>query len=109
VSEGVHDHGRGERDDVRAALDWLDREFHLPVLFAGFSFGAHVGLRVCCGDERVKGLIALGIPVHAEGRDYRYEFLSGCTAPRSSSSAAIATLWAEGTGGGSGRVGAASG
>ncbi len=82
LSAGAHDHGRGERDDVRAALDWLDREFHLPVLFAGFSFGAHVGLRACCGDPRVKGLIALGIPVHAEGRDYRYDFLSACTAPK---------------------------
>ncbi len=82
LSAGEHDHGRGERDDVRAALDWIDREFHLPILFAGFSFGAYVGLRACCGDERVKGLIALGIPVHAEGRDYHYEFLSGCNAPK---------------------------
>jgi uncharacterized protein len=82
LSGGVHDNGRGERDDVRAALDWLDREFHLPILFAGFSFGAHVGLRACCDDERVKGLIALGIPVHAEGRDYRYNFLSTCTGPK---------------------------
>ena len=82
LSAGEHDHGRGERDDVRAALDWLDREFHLPILFAGFSFGANVGLRACCGDDRVKGLIALGIPVHAEGRDYHYDFLSGCAAPK---------------------------
>jgi uncharacterized protein len=82
LSAGQHDHGRGERDDVRAALDWLDREFHLPILFAGFSFGANVGLRACCGDERVKGLIALGTPVHAEGRDYDYEFLAGCAGPK---------------------------
>src|SRR5271170_2640276 len=82
LSAGVHDHGRGERDDVRAAIDWLDWEFHLPILFAGFSFGANVGLRACCGDDRVKGLIALGTPVHAEGRDYHYEFLSGCNAPK---------------------------
>jgi alpha/beta superfamily hydrolase len=78
LSAGEHDQGRGEQDDVRAALDWLDGEFHLPVLFAGFSFGANVGLRACCGDERVKGLIGLGLPVHAEGRDYHYEFLSAC-------------------------------
>lgn len=82
LSAGEHDHGRGERDDVRAALDWLDHEFHLPILFAGFSFGANVGLQACCGDERVKGLIALGVPVRAEGRDYHYEFLSGCNAPK---------------------------
>ncbi len=82
LSEGVHDHGRGEQDDVRAALDWLQREFDLPILFAGFSFGANVGLRACCGDDRVKGLIALGIPVHAEGRDYHYEFLRRCLQPK---------------------------
>src|SRR5271156_2366186 len=82
LSAGEHDHGRGERDDVRAALDWLDRELHLPILFVGFSFGANVGLRACCGDERVKGLIALGTPVHAEGRDYHYEFLQECLAPK---------------------------
>jgi alpha/beta superfamily hydrolase len=82
LSEGAHDHGRGELDDARAAADWLDREFRLPILFAGFSFGAHVGLRATCGDPRVKGQIALGIPIHAEGRDYHYEFLAGCRAPK---------------------------
>ena len=82
LSEGEHDDGRGERDDVRAALEWLDREFRLPILFVGFSFGANVGLKACCGDPRVRGLVALGLPVHAEGRDYRYSFLPGCTQPK---------------------------
>jgi len=82
LSGGTHDEGRGEQDDVRAALDWLDREFHLPILFAGFSFGAWVGLRACCGDERVRGLIALGLPVRAEGRSYDYEFLASCGQPK---------------------------
>ena len=62
-SEGAHDNGHGEQEDVRCALDWLDREFHRPILFAGFSFGANVGLRACCGDARVQGLIALGLPL----------------------------------------------
>src|SRR5579875_1620346 len=82
LSEGAHDFGRGEQDDVRAALDWLDREFRRPLLFTGFSFGAYVGLQACCGDARVAGLVALGLPVHAEGRDYSYEFLSGCFQPK---------------------------
>ncbi len=81
-SEGAHDNGRGEVQDVTTALDWLDREFRLPLLFAGFSFGANVGMRACCGDQRVKGLVALGLPVRAEGRDYTYNFLSGCTVPK---------------------------
>jgi alpha/beta superfamily hydrolase len=82
LSEGEHDHGRGEQDDVRAALDWLQKEFSRPILFAGFSFGSYVGLRVCCGDPRVHGLIGLGLPVHAEGRDYSYEFLRECPQPK---------------------------
>ncbi|MFP5226253.1 MAG: alpha/beta hydrolase [Acidobacteriota bacterium] len=82
LSEGEHDAGQGEQDDVRAALDWLEREFHRPVLFAGFSFGSYVGLRACCGDPRVVGLVALGIPAHAEGRDYQYDFLDACTQPK---------------------------
>jgi hypothetical protein len=82
LSEGAHDNGRGEVDDVRAALDWLEREYHLPVLFAGFSFGSNVGLRACCGDERVKGLVALGLPVEAGGREYHYSFLARCAQPK---------------------------
>lgn len=82
LSEGEHDLGRGEQDDVRAALDWLQREFHRPLLFAGFSFGSYVGLQACCGDPRVAGLIALGLPVHAEGRDYQYDFLRDCRQPK---------------------------
>jgi uncharacterized protein len=81
LSEGSHD-GHEETADVQAALDWLEREFRLPILFAGFSFGAAIGLRTCCGDPRVKGLIALGLPVHAEGRDYHYRFLSSCPQPK---------------------------
>ena len=82
LSEGQHDYGQGEQDDVRAALDWLDREFHRPILFAGFSFGSYVGLRACCGDPRVVGLVALGLPAHAEGRDYEYDFLRNCPQPK---------------------------
>jgi alpha/beta superfamily hydrolase len=79
LSEGDHDEGRGEPEDVRAALDWLERRYKLPVLVVGFSFGAYVGLRACCGDRRVPGFVALGLPVEAEGRGYSYAFLAGCT------------------------------
>jgi alpha/beta superfamily hydrolase len=82
LSEGSHDEGRGEQDDVRAALDWLDREFSLPILFAGFSFGSYVGLNACCGDPRVHGLVALGLPIGAQGRRYQYDFLRGCAQPK---------------------------
>jgi len=39
MSEGEHDRGHGEQEDVRAALNWLDAAFHLPMIFCGFSFG----------------------------------------------------------------------
>jgi hypothetical protein len=82
LSEGTHDNGHGERDDLRAALDWLQQEYGRPILFAGFSFGASVGLRACCGDPRVKGIAALGLPVRAGGREYHYSFLAGCLQPK---------------------------
>ena len=82
LSEGAHDNGRGEVEDLRAALDWVEREYHRPLLFAGFSFGSSVGLRACCGDERVKGIAALGLPVNAGGREYHYHFLARCSQPK---------------------------
>jgi hypothetical protein len=83
LSAGEHDHGGGEQDDVRTALDWLDREFHLPLVFAGFSFGAAIGLRVACPDSRVRALIGLGTPVgEVEGRTYNFDFLATCTKPK---------------------------
>jgi alpha/beta superfamily hydrolase len=78
LSEGSYDNGPGEIEDVKAAVDWLDAKFGLPILFAGFSFGSNVGLRACCGDARVKGLVGLGLPVQAGGRSYSYEFLPVC-------------------------------
>src|SRR6478672_12851341 len=71
LSHDRHDEGRGEADDVRSALDWLDNEFHLPIIFAGFSFGAAVGLQAACPDQRVKAVIGLGVPVSpVEQRTY---------------------------------------
>lgn len=88
LSQGEHDHGVGEVDDVRAALDWLDREFHRPLLFAGFSFGAAVGLRAAYADPRVAALIAVGTPVgpvaagEEEPRNYTFDFLRDCIKPK---------------------------
>jgi alpha/beta superfamily hydrolase len=88
LSFGEHDHGNGEVEDVRTALDWLDAEFHLPLLFAGFSFGAAVGLRAACSDARVRALIGVGvpaIPVAADKeapRTYAFDFLGGCGRPK---------------------------
>ncbi len=88
LSEGEHAHGIGEVEDVRTALNWLDAEFHLPLIFAGFSFGAAIGLRTACDDPRVQALIAVGTPVvpvaadTEEARVYTYEFLQNCSKPK---------------------------
>jgi alpha/beta superfamily hydrolase len=82
LSEGEHDRGQGEVDDVRAAVDWLDAEFRLPIIFCGFSFGAATGLRAACDDQRVKGLISLGTPIAVEDRGYSYQFLKNCAKPK---------------------------
>ena len=82
LSEGTHDEGRGERDDVAVAVDFLWREFQKPIIFAGFSFGAATGLRACCSDPRVRALISLGTPVAVDGRLYNYQFLASCTQPK---------------------------
>jgi hypothetical protein len=91
LSEGEYASGIGEVDDVRAALDWLEREFTLPVIFAGFSFGAAVGLRAAYSDDRVPALIALGLPasagaVRSEVRNedgvYDFDFLRACAKPK---------------------------
>ncbi len=88
LSHGEHDGGGGEVDDVHSALDWLAEESHLPIIFAGFSFGASVGLRAACPDTRVRALIGLGTPVgqmvgdSLVSRTYAYEFLRECSKPK---------------------------
>jgi hypothetical protein len=79
LSAGEHDRGNGEQDDVRSALDFLRQKFPgVPVLLAGFSFGAWVGLQVGCADERVSHLIGLGLPVN----NTDFSFLRQCGKPK---------------------------
>jgi alpha/beta superfamily hydrolase len=79
LSEGTHDRGRGEVEDVRAALDFLAAKFpDVPLLLAGFSFGSWVGLRAGCADARVARLIGLGIPVN----NCDFSFLADCAKPK---------------------------
>ena len=88
LSEGEHDYGKGEIEDVQTALDWLDAEYHLPLIFGGFSFGAAIGLRPACADPRVDAVIGLGVPVapvaadNEDPRVYTFEFLHDCAKPK---------------------------
>jgi alpha/beta superfamily hydrolase len=71
LSQGTHNEGRGETDDVRTAIGYLAAEFPgRPILLAGFSFGAWVGLRVGSEDDRVADLVGLGIPVNSSDMSY---------------------------------------
>jgi alpha/beta superfamily hydrolase len=79
-SEGTHDHGHGEQDDVRAALGEAVRRFPgLPILLGGFSFGSSMALQVGVRDPRVVGLFALGLPLDMLGD---LSFLNDCRKPR---------------------------
>ena len=61
-SEGEHDDGRGEVDDLAAAATWLrgivpDR----PLYLVGFSFGALCSIRLGVTDPSVAGVVAIGL------------------------------------------------
>jgi uncharacterized protein len=89
LSEGRHD-GDAEGEDVLAALDWLEREFARPIVVSGFSFGAAMVLKACCGsaggshdiDRRVHAIAALGLPVAFAARTYDYSFLEAANLPK---------------------------
>ena len=68
ASEGTHDEGRGERLDVVAALDALAEIAGapgLPLVLAGWSFGADTSLAV--DDERHAGWFAVAPPLRHTG------------------------------------------
>jgi uncharacterized protein len=75
ASEGAHDHGSGETDDLIAVIDWAQGRFGpLAVALAGFSFGAYVQTRVA---QRVKPerMALVGVPdgLVTGGRTYQAE------------------------------------
>lgn len=77
-SDGAHDAGKGEQDDLRVVLDHLAGLYpSRPLLVAGYSFGAYVGLRVGCADPRVAALIGIGVPVSL----VNFAFLQRCAKP----------------------------
>ncbi|MBI3403946.1 MAG: alpha/beta fold hydrolase [Acidobacteria bacterium] len=79
LSEGKHDEGRGEQDDVAAALDFLAAEFPgKPIVLGGFSFGTSVGLRVGCRDSRVVRVFGLGLAVN----QWDMTWLRDCRKPK---------------------------
>lgn len=77
-SSGAYDEGRGELDDVRAGLGYLEANYPNGLItVCGFSFGARVGLEVGIADNRVANLISIGTPVDK----YDFSFLEDCLKP----------------------------
>ena len=68
-SDGAFEGGPGERDDVRAAIEYLAGD-HDEILVGGFSFGAWVALDVGARDARVTRLLGIGLPANLFGFGY---------------------------------------
>ena len=69
ASDGTFSNGPGERDDFRAALDYMAAQYPGATLWAaGMSFGAWVALSVGAEDARVSALIGIAPPIT------RYDF-----------------------------------
>jgi hypothetical protein len=81
ASAGAWDEGRGERDDFRAALDYMGARYPaLPLWAAGFSFGSWMALDVGAADPRVSVLLGVAPPV--EGRGYDFSRVRKSTKPK---------------------------
>jgi len=77
-STGHYDQGLGEKEDVAAAIDWIEGRYPgKPLAVLGYSFGAWVGLQVGCGDPRIRALVGIGLPLDM----YNFEFLLDCPDP----------------------------
>jgi hypothetical protein len=71
ASEGHYADGIGEQQDVKAAVEFLiatHQGMRVPVVVAGFSFGAWVGLTYGATDSQVTHLIGIGLPTRLFGQ-----------------------------------------
>jgi uncharacterized protein len=84
-SEGAFDQGEGEKEDFKAALDYMAAHYPgTPLWAAGFSFGAWVALEVGATDDRVSVLIGIAPPVATSisGHNYTFENTLASTKPK---------------------------
>lgn len=79
-STGEWDSGRGEFEDARTALAFLlaAQPRAREVVVAGYSFGAAIGLRLGCEDDRVTRTVAVATPVGL----LDLGFLATCSKPK---------------------------
>lgn len=63
-SDGVHDNGIGEIEDLRSVVRWFaERSGAEKVLLAGFSFGTGVVSNFCCQESTVAHAVFVAPPV----------------------------------------------
>lgn len=80
-SQGVYGKGDDEVDDVRAALDFIQRVDETDrqrIVLAGYSFGCWVGLRAAAEDQRPGRLVGIAPPVN----EYDFSFLEREVRPK---------------------------
>jgi alpha/beta superfamily hydrolase len=78
-SEGNHDNGVGEQDDLRAAIEFIKQKYPpAEVWLSGFSFGSMVMLRGAACDARIRALVVAGVPAS------RHDFsdIARCNKPK---------------------------
>jgi len=78
-SVGTFDAGAGEKEDFKAAIDFVSERFpDLPIWAAGMSFGSWIAMTVGAQDSRVSLLLGIAPPVDS----YDFDVLRTCTLPK---------------------------
>ncbi len=76
-SEGSYGEGIGERQDVKAAVNYFFSRLktdHPPLILVGYSFGAWAGFPIAVEDERFEGMVGIAPPLEV----YDFGYLKGC-------------------------------
>ena len=78
-SVGTFDAGPGEKEDFKAAVDFVSERFpDAPIWAAGMSFGSWIAMTVGAQDSRVSLLLGIAPPVDS----YDFDVLRTCTLPK---------------------------
>lgn len=78
-SQGSYDHGRGEQSDLAAAIGYIRGIYPVPLVLAGFSFGATIVAKTLASGPRAEVIAAalLGTPVDSYGGEIPTEWQWG--------------------------------
>jgi len=78
-SAGTFDAGGGEKEDFKAAVEFVSERFpDVPIWAAGMSFGSWIAMTVGAQDSRVSLLLGIAPPVDR----YDFDVLRTCNLPK---------------------------